>query len=139
MRFVDICEIFKRYDCIFSLSDLLWSSDQNNASDAAQLAQLHTLGEASPGLEPHVQVMVEGPGHVFLDQIESNVKKQMGECSKSPFYVLGPLVLDIAPGYDDITSAVGAFMAGSHGTAMICNITPREHLGLPYAKEVSKG
>ena len=86
-----------------------------------------------------MQVMVEGPGHVPLDQIEFNVKKQMEECSEAPFYVLGPLVTDIAPGYDHITSAIGAAMAGWHGTAMLCYVTPKEHLGLPNAEDVREG
>ncbi|QNJ27913.1 phosphomethylpyrimidine synthase ThiC [Synechococcus sp. A15-24] len=139
-RFDDICEIFKRYDCTFSLGDSLRPGCQYDASDAAQLAELKTLGELTRRAWKHdVQVMVEGPGHVPLDQIEFNVKKQMEECSEAPFYVLGPLVTDIAPGYDHITSAIGAAMAGWHGTAMLCYVTPKEHLGLPNAEDVREG
>jgi phosphomethylpyrimidine synthase len=114
-RFDDICEIFKRYDCTFSLGDSLRPGCQHDASDAAQLAELKT------------------------DQIEYNVKKQMEECDEAPFYVLGPLVTDIAPGYDHITSAIGAAIAGWHGTAMLCYVTPKEHLGLPNAEDVREG
>ena len=139
-RFDDICEIFKRYDCTFSLGDSLRPGCQHDASDAAQLAELKTLGDLTRRAWKHdVQVMVEGPGHVPLDQIEFNVKKQMEECNEAPFYVLGPLVTDIAPGYDHITSAIGAAMAGWHGTAMLCYVTPKEHLGLPNAEDVREG
>jgi len=104
------------------------------------LAELKTLGDLTRRAWKHdVQVMVEGPGHVPLDQIEFNVKKQMEECNEAPFYVLGPLVTDIAPGYDHITSAIGAAMAGWHGTAMLCYVTPKEHLGLPNAEDVREG
>ena len=106
----------------------------------AQLAELKTLGELTRRAWKHdVQVMVEGPGHVPLDQIEFNVKKQMEECDEAPFYVLGPLVTDIAPGYDHITSAIGAAMIGSFGTAMLCYVTPKEHLGLPDRDDVKQG
>ncbi|HGY5543495.1 MAG TPA: phosphomethylpyrimidine synthase ThiC [Prochlorococcus sp.] len=139
-RFEDICEIFKRYDCTFSLGDSLRPGCQHDASDAAQLAELHTLGELTRRAWKHdVQVMVEGPGHVPMDQIEFNVRKQMEECNEAPFYVLGPLVTDIAPGYDHITSAIGAAMAGWHGTAMLCYVTPKEHLGLPNPEDVREG
>ena len=139
-RFDDICEIFKRYDCSFSLGDSLRPGCQHDASDEAQLAELHTLGELTRRAWKHdVQVMVEGPGHVPMDQIEFNVRKQMEECSEAPFYVLGPLVTDIAPGYDHITSAIGAALAGWHGTAMLCYVTPKEHLGLPNAEDVREG
>ena len=139
-RFDDICEIFKRYDCSFSLGDSLRPGCQHDASDAAQLAELHTLGELTRRAWEHdVQVMVEGPGHVPMDQIEFNVRKQMEACSEAPFYVLGPLVTDIAPGYDHITSAIGAALAGWHGTAMLCYVTPKEHLGLPNAEDVREG
>ena len=139
-RFDDICEIFKRYDCSFSLGDSLRPGCQHDASDAAQLAELHTLGALTRRAWEHdVQVMVEGPGHVPMDQIEFNVRKQMEECSEAPFYVLGPLVTDIAPGYDHITSAIGAALAGWHGTAMLCYVTPKEHLGLPNAEDVREG
>lgn len=139
-RFDEICEIFKRYDCSFSLGDSLRPGCQHDASDEAQLAELHTLGELTRRAWEHdVQVMVEGPGHVPMDQIEFNVRKQMEECSEAPFYVLGPLVTDIAPGYDHITSAIGAALAGWHGTAMLCYVTPKEHLGLPNAEDVREG
>jgi len=139
-RFDDICEIFKRYDCTFSLGDSLRPGCLHDASDEAQLAELKTLGELTRRAWKHdVQVMVEGPGHVPMDQIEFNVKKQMEECSEAPFYVLGPLVTDIAPGYDHITSAIGAAMAGWYGTAMLCYVTPKEHLGLPNPEDVRNG
>jgi phosphomethylpyrimidine synthase len=112
----------------------------HDASDAAQLAELKTLGQLTRRAWEHdIQVMVEGPGHVPMDQIEFNVRKQMEECSEAPFYVLGPLVTDIAPGYDHITSAIGAAMAGWYGTAMLCYVTPKEHLGLPNAEDVRNG
>ena len=139
-RFDDICEIFKRYDCSFSLGDSLRPGCLHDASDQAQLAELRTLGELTKRAWAHdVQVMVEGPGHVPMDQIEFNVRKEMEECFEAPFYVLGPLVTDIAPGYDHITSAIGAAMAGWHGTAMLCYVTPKEHLGLPNPDDVREG
>jgi len=139
-HFQDIIEIFKRYDVSFSLGDSLRPGCLHDASDAAQLAELKTLGQLTrKAWEADVQVMVEGPGHVPMDQIEFNVKKQMEECSEAPFYVLGPLVTDIAPGYDHITSAIGAAIAGWHGTAMLCYVTPKEHLGLPNAEDVRNG
>ncbi|NJN02787.1 MAG: phosphomethylpyrimidine synthase ThiC [Leptolyngbyaceae cyanobacterium RM1_1_2] len=139
-HFGDIIEIFKKYDVSFSLGDSLRPGCQHDASDAAQLAELKTLGQLTRrAWEQDVQVMVEGPGHVPMDQIEFNVRKQMEECSEAPFYVLGPLVTDIAPGYDHITSAIGAAMAGWYGTAMLCYVTPKEHLGLPDAEDVRNG
>ncbi|MEN9204444.1 MAG: phosphomethylpyrimidine synthase ThiC [Thermostichales cyanobacterium SZTDM-1c_bins_54] len=139
-HFRDIIEIFKKYDVSFSLGDALRPGCQHDASDAAQLAELKTLGQLTRKAWEHdVQVMVEGPGHVPMDQIEFNVRKQMEECSEAPFYVLGPLVTDIAPGYDHITSAIGAAMAGWYGTAMLCYVTPKEHLGLPNAEDVRNG
>ncbi|MDG2618084.1 phosphomethylpyrimidine synthase [Thermoleptolyngbya sichuanensis XZ-Cy5] len=139
-HFQDIIEIFKKYDVSFSLGDSLRPGCLHDASDAAQLAELKTLGHLTrKAWESDVQVMVEGPGHVPMDQIEFNVKKQMEECSEAPFYVLGPLVTDIAPGYDHITSAIGAAIAGWHGTAMLCYVTPKEHLGLPNAEDVRNG
>ncbi len=139
-RFDDICEIFKRYDCAFSLGDSLRPGCLHDASDEAQLAELKTLGELTKRAWEHdVQVMVEGPGHVPMDQIEFNVRKQMEDCAEAPFYVLGPLVTDIAPGYDHITSAIGAAMAGWYGTAMLCYVTPKEHLGLPNPDDVREG
>jgi phosphomethylpyrimidine synthase len=139
-RYADIIEIFKKYDVSFSLGDSLRPGCTHDASDAAQLAELKTLGQLTRrAWEDDVQVMVEGPGHVPMDQIEFNVRKQMEECSEAPFYVLGPLVTDIAPGYDHITSAIGAAMAGWYGTAMLCYVTPKEHLGLPNAEDVRNG
>ena len=139
-RFDDICEIFKRYDCTFSLGDSLRPGCLHDASDEAQLAELKTLGELTKRAWDHdVQVMVEGPGHVPMDQIEFNVRKQMEECAEAPFYVLGPLVTDISPGYDHISSAIGAAMAGWYGTAMLCYVTPKEHLGLPNPEDVREG
>jgi phosphomethylpyrimidine synthase len=139
-RYDDIIDIFKRYDVSFSLGDSLRPGCTHDASDAAQLAELKALGNLTRRAWEHdIQVMVEGPGHVPMDQIEFNVKKQMEECSEAPFYVLGPLVTDIAPGYDHITSAIGAAMAGWYGTAMLCYVTPKEHLGLPNAEDVRNG
>lgn len=139
-HFDEIIEIFKKYDVSFSLGDSLRPGCQHDASDKAQFAELKTLGQLTRRAWEHdVQVMVEGPGHVPMNQIEMNVKKQMEECSEAPFYVLGPLVTDIAPGYDHITSAIGAALAGWHGTAMLCYVTPKEHLGLPNAEDVRSG
>ncbi|MFN7852789.1 MAG: phosphomethylpyrimidine synthase ThiC, partial [Dolichospermum sp.] len=139
-HFNDIIEIFKKYDVSFSLGDSLRPGCTHDASDEAQLAELKTLGNLTRKAWEHdVQVMVEGPGHVPMDQIEFNVRKQMEECSEAPFYVLGPLVTDIAPGYDHITSAIGAAMAGWYGTAMLCYVTPKEHLGLPDKEDVRVG
>ncbi|MFM2429251.1 MAG: hypothetical protein RLZZ511_464 [Cyanobacteriota bacterium] len=139
-RYNDIIEIFKKYDVSFSLGDSLRPGCTHDASDDAQLSELKTLGNLTrKAWEHNVQVMVEGPGHVPMDQIEFNVRKQMEECSEAPFYVLGPLVTDIAPGYDHITSAIGAAMAGWYGTAMLCYVTPKEHLGLPNAEDVRNG
>ena len=139
-RYTDIMNIFKKYDVTFSLGDSLRPGCSHDATDAAQLAELKTLGQLTRrAWTDDLQVMVEGPGHVPMDQIEFNVKKQMEECSEAPFYVLGPLVTDIAPGYDHITSAIGAAMAGWYGTAMLCYVTPKEHLGLPNAEDVRNG
>lgn len=139
-RYTDIMNIFKKYDVTFSLGDSLRPGCTHDASDDAQLAELKTLGQLTRrAWEDDLQVMVEGPGHVPMDQIEFNVRKQMEECSEAPFYVLGPLVTDIAPGYDHITSAIGAAMAGWYGTAMLCYVTPKEHLGLPNAEDVRNG
>lgn len=139
-HFNDIIRIFQKYDVSFSLGDSLRPGCLHDASDAAQLTELKTLGQLTRKAWEHdVQVMVEGPGHVPMDQIEFNVKKQMEECAEAPFYVLGPLVTDIAPGYDHITSAIGAAMAGWYGTAMLCYVTPKEHLGLPNAEDVRNG
>jgi phosphomethylpyrimidine synthase len=124
----------------FSLGDSLRPGCLHDATDAAQLAELKTLGQLTRKAWEHdVQVMVEGPGHVPMDQIDYNVKKQMEECSEAPFYVLGPLVTDIAAGYDHISSAIGAALAGWSGAAMLCYVTPKEHLGLPNAEDVRQG
>ncbi len=135
-----ICEIFRRYDVTFSLGDSLRPGSLHDASDAAQFAELDTLGELTRrAWARDVQVMVEGPGHVPMDQIDMNVKRQQEICDEAPFYVLGPLVTDIAPGYDHITSAIGAALAGWSGAAMLCYVTPKEHLGLPDAEDVRNG
>ncbi len=135
-----ICEIFKRYDVSFSLGDGLRPGCLADASDEAQFAELDTLGELTRRAWEHeVQVMVEGPGHVPFDQIEMNIKRQIQVCQGAPFYVLGPVVTDIAPGYDHITSAIGATAAAVAGAAMLCYVTPKEHLGLPNAEDVKQG
>jgi phosphomethylpyrimidine synthase len=139
-HFDELCEIFKAYDVSFSLGDGLRPGCLADASDAAQFAELKVLGELTEKAWSHeVQVMVEGPGHVPFDQIEMNVKKEMEWCHEAPFYVLGPLVTDVAPGYDHITSAIGATMAGTAGAAMLCYVTPKEHLGLPDKDDVKQG
>ncbi len=135
-----ICQIFAKHDVSFSLGDGLRPGCLADASDEAQFAELKVLGDLTRKAWEHdVQVMVEGPGHVPLDQIEMNVRKQQDWCDEAPFYVLGPLVTDIAPGYDHITSCIGAAMAGWHGAAMLCYVTPREHLGLPDHDDVKAG
>ena len=139
-HFDEICEIFAAYDVSFSLGDGLRPGCLADASDEAQFAELKVLGELTQKAWKHdVQVMVEGPGHVPFDQIEMNVKKEMELCHEAPFYVRGPLVTDIAPGYDHITSAIGATMAGTAGAAMLCYVTPKEHLGLPDREDVKQG
>jgi phosphomethylpyrimidine synthase len=139
-RFEDICRIFKKYDVSFSLGDGLRPGCLADASDEAQCAELKTLGELTKIAWRHdVQVMVEGPGHVPLDKIKEQVEKENELCHEAPFYTLGPLVTDIAPGYDHITSAIGAAMIGWHGAAMLCYVTPKEHLGLPNQKDVKDG
>jgi phosphomethylpyrimidine synthase len=136
----DICEILRRYDVTFSIGDGLRPGGLADATDAAQLAELETLGELTERAWRHgVQVMVEGPGHVPFDQIEYNMKLQRRLCHGAPFYVLGPLVTDIFPGYDHITSAIGATAAAYHGAAMLCYVTPKEHLGLPTKEDVKTG
>ncbi len=138
--FEDICKIFRKYDVTFSLGDGLRPGSIADASDAAQFAELETLGELTAKAWKHdVQVMVEGPGHIPLDQIELQVKKENELCHEAPFYTLGPLVTDIAPGYDHITSAIGAAMIGWHGASMLCYVTPKEHLGLPNREDVKAG
>jgi len=138
--FEDICGIFKKYDVSFSLGDGLRPGCLADASDEAQFAELKTLGELTKIAWKHdVQVMIEGPGHVPLDKIKEQVEKENELCHEAPFYTLGPLVTDIAPGYDHITSAIGAAMIGWHGAAMLCYVTPKEHLGLPNEKDVKDG
>jgi phosphomethylpyrimidine synthase len=135
-----ILEIARKHDVTLSLGDGLRPGCLADASDAAQFAELKTLGELTrKAWEKDVQVMVEGPGHIPFDQIAMNVLRQIEECNEAPFYVLGPLVTDIAPGYDHITSAIGATMAGTAGAAMLCYVTPKEHLGLPNADDVKQG
>ncbi len=135
-----LLEICKKYDVAISLGDGMRPGCLADASDAAQFAELETLGKLTlRAWEQDVQVMVEGPGHVPLDQIKMNMEKQIELCHEAPFYVLGPLVTDIAPGYDHITSAIGGAVAGQYGAAMICYVTPREHLGLPDLEDVKQG
>ncbi len=139
-HFEAICEIFKKYDVAFSLGDGLRPGCLADASDAAQFAELKVLGDLTRRAWKHdVQVMVEGPGHVPLDQIPMNMQRERELCDEAPFYVLGPLVTDIAPGYDHITSAIGATIAAQHGAAMLCYVTPKEHLGLPNVDDVRQG
>ena len=139
-RFEEICEIMRRYDVSFSLGDGLRPGSIADANDAAQFAELETLGELTKVAWDHgCQVMIEGPGHVPLHKIKINVEKQLKECGEAPFYTLGPLVTDIAPAYDHITSAIGAAMIGWFGTAMLCYVTPKEHLGLPNRDDVKAG
>jgi phosphomethylpyrimidine synthase len=138
--FEDICKIFAKYDVSFSLGDGLRPGCIADASDEAQFAELRTLGELTKkAWEYDVQVMIEGPGHVPLDKIKEQVDRENELCYEAPFYTLGPLVTDIAPGYDHITSAIGAAMIGWHGAAMLCYVTPKEHLGLPNDKDVKDG
>ena len=138
--FEDICRIFRKYDVSFSLGDGLRPGCIADASDEAQFAELRTLGELTKkAWEYDVQVMIEGPGHVPLDKIKEQVDRENELCYEAPFYTLGPLVTDIAPGYDHITSAIGAAMIGWHGAAMLCYVTPKEHLGLPNDKDVKDG
>jgi phosphomethylpyrimidine synthase len=139
-NFDDICKIFKKYDVSFSLGDGLRPGCVADASDEAQFAELKTLGELTKIAWQHdVQVMIEGPGHVSMDKIKEQVEKEVELCYEAPFYTLGPLVTDIAPGYDHITSAIGAAMIGWYGAAMLCYVTPKEHLGLPNEKDVKDG
>lgn len=139
-HFEEICEIMKAYDIAFSLGDGLRPGSIADANDEAQFAELETLGELTEIAWKHdVQVMIEGPGHVPMHQIKENVDRQMEVCREAPFYTLGPLTTDIAPGYDHITSAIGAAMIGWFGTAMLCYVTPKEHLGLPDKNDVREG
>ncbi|MGO9893782.1 MAG: phosphomethylpyrimidine synthase ThiC [Bryobacteraceae bacterium] len=138
--FEDICKIFQKHDVSFSLGDGLRPGSIADASDEAQFAELKTLGELTrKAWEYDVQVMIEGPGHIPMDQIEMQVVKEKELCNEAPFYTLGPLVTDIAPGYDHITSAIGAAMIGWHGPSMLCYVTPKEHLGLPNREDVKVG
>lgn len=139
-HFEEICEIMKAYDVAFSLGDGLRPGCIQDANDAAQFGELETLGELTKIAWKHdVQTIIEGPGHVPMHMIKENMDKQLRECGEAPFYTLGPLVTDIAPGYDHITSAIGAAMIGWYGTAMLCYVTPKEHLGLPNKKDVKDG
>jgi phosphomethylpyrimidine synthase len=139
-HFEDICEIMKAYDVAFSLGDGLRPGSIADANDAAQFAELTTLGELTGIAWRHdVQVMIEGPGHIPMHLIADNVMREMAECREAPFYTLGPLTTDIAPGYDHITSAIGAALIAWHGTAMLCYVTPKEHLGLPDKNDVREG
>jgi phosphomethylpyrimidine synthase len=139
-HFREICEIMAAYDIAFSLGDGLRPGCTADANDAAQFAELDTLGELTRVAWEHdVQVMIEGPGHVPMHQIKENMERQLEVCHEAPFYTLGPLTTDIAPGYDHITSAIGAAMIGWFGTAMLCYVTPKEHLGLPNRKDVKDG
>ena len=139
-HFEDICKIFKKYDVSFSLGDGLRPGCVADASDEAQFAELRILGELTEIAWKHnVQVMIEGPGHIPLDKIKEQVDEEVKHCHEAPFYTLGPLVTDIAPGYDHITSAIGAAIIGWHGAAMLCYVTPKEHLGLPNDKDVKDG
>ena len=139
-HFDDICEIFKKYDVSFSLGDGLRPGCLADANDAAQFGELDVLGELTRRAWKHdVQVMVEGPGHIPMHLVAMNIERQMKVCDEAPFYVLGPLVTDIAPGYDHITSAIGAAIAGQAGAAMLCYVTPKEHLGLPNKDDVRQG
>ena len=139
-HFEEICEIMKAYDVSFSLGDGLRPGSIHDANDEAQLAELRTLGELTQVAWKHdVQVMIEGPGHVPMQLIKENMDLQLRDCHEAPFYTLGPLTTDIAPGYDHITSAIGAAQIGWYGTAMLCYVTPKEHLGLPNKKDVKDG
>jgi phosphomethylpyrimidine synthase len=139
-HFEEICDIMKAYDVAFSLGDGLRPGSIADANDRAQFAELETLGELTQIAWKHdVQTMIEGPGHVPMQLIKENMDKQLRECGEAPFYTLGPLTTDIAPGYDHITSAIGAAMIGWYGTAMLCYVTPKEHLGLPNKQDVRDG
>jgi phosphomethylpyrimidine synthase len=139
-NFDRLCKVFQKHDVSFSLGDGLRPGCLADASDEAQFAELKVLGElTTKAWEYDVQTMIEGPGHIPMDQIEMQVKKENEMCHEAPFYTLGPLVTDIAPGYDHITSAIGAAMIGWHGASMLCYVTPKEHLGLPNADDVRQG
>lgn len=139
-HFEDLCDIMYEYDVTWSLGDGLRPGCLADASDKAQFAELDTLGELTQrAWAKNNQVMIEGPGHVPMDQIQMNIERQIEVCHGAPFYVLGPLVIDISPGYDHISSAIGAALAGQHGAAMLCYVTPKEHLGLPNPEDVRAG
>ena len=139
-HFDEICKIFQKHDVSFSLGDGLRPGCVADASDAAQFAELKTLGELTRKAWGYdVQVMIEGPGHIPMDQIQMQVEKEVEMCDEAPFYTLGPLVTDFAPGYDHITSAIGAAMIGWYGASMLCYVTPKEHLGLPNREDVKQG
>ncbi|MEO8103286.1 MAG: phosphomethylpyrimidine synthase, partial [Betaproteobacteria bacterium] len=139
-HFEDICDIMKSYDVAFSLGDGLRPGSGYDANDEAQIGELKTLGELTQVAWKHdVQTMIEGPGHVPMHLIKENMDLQLKYCHEAPFYTLGPLTTDIAPGYDHITSAIGAAMIGWYGTAMLCYVTPKEHLGLPDKNDVKDG
>jgi phosphomethylpyrimidine synthase len=139
-HFEEICELLKQYDVSFSLGDGLRPGSIADANDAAQFAELETLGALNKIAQKHdVQVMIEGPGHVPMHKIKENMDRQLAVCDEAPFYTLGPLTTDVAPGYDHITSAIGAAMIGWFGTAMLCYVTPKEHLGLPDRDDVKAG
>ncbi len=139
-HFQDLCDIMHEYDVTWSLGDSLRPGSIADASDAAQFAELDVLGELTKrAWDKNTQVMIEGPGHIPMDQIDMNVQREIEVCHEAPFYVLGPLVTDVAPGYDHITSAIGAALAGWSGAAMLCYVTPKEHLGLPENDDVKQG
>ena len=139
-HFDELCEIMRAYDVTWSLGDGLRPGSLADASDEAQFAELKAMGDLTlRAWERNCQVMIEGPGHVPMDQIEMNVRRQMEWCHEAPFYLLGPLVTDVAPGYDHITSAIGSAMAAWYGAAMLCYVTPKEHLGLPDLEDVRAG
>jgi phosphomethylpyrimidine synthase len=139
-HFDELCEIIEQYDVTWSLGDALRPGSLADASDEAQLAELKVMGELGRRARQRgCQVMIEGPGHLPMDQIERNVRLQQEWCDEAPFYVLGPVVTDVAPGYDHITSAIGAALAAWYGAAMLCYVTPREHLGLPGIDDVHQG
>ncbi|HSG05410.1 MAG TPA: phosphomethylpyrimidine synthase ThiC, partial [Nitrospiria bacterium] len=139
-HFEEICEIMKAYDVSFSLGDGLRPGSIADANDEAQFGELETLGELTKIAWRHeVQTMIEGPGHVPMHMIHENMEKQLEVCQEAPFYTLGPLTTDIAPGYDHLTSGIGAAMIGWYGCAMLCYVTPKEHLGLPDKEDVREG
>jgi phosphomethylpyrimidine synthase len=139
-HFDELCDVLRQYDVTWSLGDGLRPGCLADASDEAQFAELKVMGElVRRARERMCQAMVEGPGHIPMDQIEMNVRRQMEWCDEAPFYLLGPVVTDVAPGYDHITSAIGAAMAAWHGAAMLCYVTPKEHLGLPGLEDVRQG